>query len=320
MAEPDDQIDNQPRPADETEPSSVLASQLMGTLPCIGCGYELHGLSVLGRCPECGLDVGDTIRMLVDPYAETFHELTNPRRTAVLLMGWSLAAAVAAGLCWLMRGLDIFGDITGSGIRLQRAAIVTTGAILVSFICSLGLVRPHAGVRRRGVYLAAFATSMYIPLTIVFWWVHGVIDHGTQKPYSGVGEISVSRILLRLAEAVLISVIILGLRPHARMLAKRSLALRTGQIDRQTMRAMVAAAGVGAAGDILRLVSLPLKGTASEILNLAGIVGVIMGSALFTLGLVSVVIDTCRISRALLTSPVTLESLTTAPSDQSQRH
>src|SRR5690606_22835141 len=45
---------------------------------CARCAYDLRGLSVEGRCPECGLHVWVTLRHIVDPAASSLPKLRNP--------------------------------------------------------------------------------------------------------------------------------------------------------------------------------------------------------------------------------------------------
>ncbi len=75
----------------------------------------------------------------------------------------------------------------------------------------------------------------------------------------------------RIAMAVLIAAIALGLRPNARVLVARSLVLRSGRVDRQTLLALAAAALLAAAGDSAAYVSLYRMSTVAEIMRLFAI-------------------------------------------------
>jgi len=44
-------------------------ARIIGDLHCPGCSYPLHGLEALGRCPECGRPVLDSIRPIPEPAA-----------------------------------------------------------------------------------------------------------------------------------------------------------------------------------------------------------------------------------------------------------
>src|SRR4051794_5052527 len=41
----------------------VLESSPPPGISCAGCGYNLRGLATEGRCPECGHDIADSIRV-----------------------------------------------------------------------------------------------------------------------------------------------------------------------------------------------------------------------------------------------------------------
>src|SRR5687768_6916889 len=42
--------------------SMTAETTLTQDLPCAGCGYDLRGLTPPGKCPECGFDLGQSIR------------------------------------------------------------------------------------------------------------------------------------------------------------------------------------------------------------------------------------------------------------------
>src|SRR5690606_27754218 len=77
-------------PEDRAGPSSerpvgsgpVIARQLKGDLLCIGCGYNLRGLSIREMCPECGIPVRATILGVIDPMADELAPIPRPRLVA----------------------------------------------------------------------------------------------------------------------------------------------------------------------------------------------------------------------------------------------
>ena len=60
-------------------------------LPCLRCKYDVRGLHADGRCPECGLDVIESIAAKVDPELAMLSPLARPRTAA-----WSLLALMLA--------------------------------------------------------------------------------------------------------------------------------------------------------------------------------------------------------------------------------
>lgn len=70
-------------------------------LPCIRCGYDIRGLHADGHCPECGLDLIESIAARVDPDIAYLPELPRPRASAWSLLLFTLAltgATLAAAM------------------------------------------------------------------------------------------------------------------------------------------------------------------------------------------------------------------------------
>lgn len=67
----------------------VVAATLTERLTCAACGYDLRGLSVLDRCPECGLRIATSILAVVDPRAQEFEPIRKPKLVAFGLLTWS---------------------------------------------------------------------------------------------------------------------------------------------------------------------------------------------------------------------------------------
>src|SRR6185369_7553380 len=103
------------------------------------------------------------------------------------------------------------------------------------------------------------------------------------------------RIVLRLVIGALLIAALILLRPNARLLAARSLLLRMGRVDRQTMRAMALAVAVGMLGDLLHLIGPWLPGAILRITDSLGDFLIAVGSMLFTVGLIGVALDVFRV-------------------------
>ena len=54
---------------DDSREIAVRGDSVAGDLACIGCAYNLRTLDVTGRCPECGLEVAESLGVL--PHAQT---------------------------------------------------------------------------------------------------------------------------------------------------------------------------------------------------------------------------------------------------------
>lgn len=285
----------------ETPRGATLATELGGDLPCARCRYNLRGLSIRAVCPECATPVRATLLAVVDPMASELRPVHWPRLTAGGLILWS-AAALAAALCvWSLR--------LGGGRHLPLAEIVV-GLTALSGVGALALVRPHEGpMADRNGRLAMLGVALYASLCGVLWMIHAGADAAGANPYTFDHPPAPRRLVLRLVASGLMLVILLCLRPNARVLAARSLLMRTGRVDRQTMLAMAAVLGLAMLGDALRLLGAANLGAARDLLAQVGVGAVFVASVLFTAGLLGIVVDCVRLAAVIVEPPLTLGQL-----------
>jgi hypothetical protein len=291
--------------------ASRLARELTGALPCASCGYDLRGLSVIDVCPECGTPIRATILARVDPYAEVLQPVAAPRLVAAGLLLWAVGALAAALLTWLLRAADASAVLGAAPWPAQRRIAET--ALLwaaLSAIGSLALVRPHRAVPAWQTLAAVGGVACLALFAGAYWRLHLVFDFSHARPYF-LGEAPApERSVVRLLGAALLAGAIVGLRPNYRLLAARSLLLRMGFVDRQRFRAMAAALGVGALGDLVHLASSMLRDTPEHLAITLGNFLIAVGAMLFTLGLIGVALDALRIVPVLLRPPLSLRQIT----------
>jgi hypothetical protein len=297
---------------------------LGGDLPCVVCGYNLRGLSIRAHCPECGTAVRATILAVVDPLARELQPVRSRWLVAGGLLLWAGAGLIAALLAWAPHladaaaALGLYTPMPGGlgGVGRARSMSVTnamTAMIALSALGALALVSPHRGLPRRNVISALVALALYVPAAYLVFRLGGLTDQRLVSPLLDAGGLSRERSCVRLLLGVCLVGIVLGLRPNARVLVARSLALRTGRVDRQTLMAIALAACVAAAGDLIHLLlarSAPPAGVPGgvasagspthEIAFLAGTALVAMGSALITGGFAGSLADCLRIARSVL--------------------
>lgn len=318
-------------PADATDPGqgdgpppggNLLARELTGDLPCVRCGYNLRGLSVRSVCPECGAAVRATILAIVDPHAGELQPLSTPMLTWVGLLLWSIAAAGAAALTWGLRlvdTIDLAGTSGPNGLVQWAERWSPTGIVILAGLSGLGaiaLVRPHGRIPGWKIAMACVGVLAYVPLAWLCWRLHGVYDPAHLNPFFQTQAIDPTRVFLRLGIGALIAMAIIGLRPNARLLVARSMLLRSGRVDRQTLIAMIGAVGVAALGDTLHLLTGIQHGLIQDITRLGGTFLIAVGSMLLTLGLAGVVVDCWRLARVIREPVPTLGQLL-KPRDQS---
>lgn len=296
----------------------ALATDLIGDLPCVGCSYNLKGLSIRALCPECGTPVRATILARVDPRAEELKPLRTPRLTAFGLMLWAWAAVAAAMCVWGVRLGDLTTILTGVPVGLGILTDLSLLAIALSGIGACAIVCPVREPRSGGTWKAGSAVLAYALLGVVHFALLHVYDGNTGVPYVWTESGDPTRSWVRLAEGVVIAVIILGLRPNAVSLAERSLIMRTGRVDTQPLPALIAALGIAAAGDLVLILGSGFNGTIGALSTIAALVLIAVGSFLFTLGLVGVAFDTMRLRPVLIVPTLGLSDVLSDDRDEAR--
>jgi len=285
--------------------SSIIARELGGELPCSRCRYNLQGLSVRAVCPECGTPVRATLLTVVDPRANELQPLFFPRLSAMALMIWSFSALAAALCVWSLR---LFG--TGwIGLRGLSPGLAAVALTALCGVASAVFIYPHA-IRgpRSGAIAAALGTLAFIPLTYLLWLIHVEIDT-SQGPAYGDGSFSPRRVWLVLGVHAFLVVITLCLRPNARLLWVRSLLMRTGRVDRQTLIAIAGVVAIAMVGDVLRLLGALTPPATGALLDQIGQLLILVGSLLLLLGLLGLVVDSWRLYPVVVQPPLSIERL-----------
>lgn len=303
------------------EAAPTLDTRLGGALPCVTCGYNLQSISILGVCPECGTAVRATILAVVDPLASELQPIRRPWLVATGLLLWPLAALGAA-----MLGAGVVGSLV---IRTwqdlpaaQTASDVTRWMMAVLVWVSGGAIllfcRPHDGVSRvdtRRAAAGALLTGVLGGVVLVIAEM-GLVGRAGATFTTGELWDPPERAVYRLIAAGLVVAVLFCVRPIARTLVARSLAIRTGRVDRQTLEAMAGASLVIAAGDLLGLLATALGRPWSEPLWTMGAALMLLGGLLFTIGLVSTVVDCVRIARSIIAPGPSLSQVLTPQGGQ----
>lgn len=278
------------RSGPERGKGAPIARNLLGDLPCVGCRYNLRGLSISGVCPECATPIRATILAVVDPHAAELKPLTHPRLVACGIVLWTGGAFLALCAAWAWTA----GGLLPPGHWLLHAKPLTLAGIAVSFLGSLVLIRPQASVARRDTILGGVGSLLYIPLSATF-----LVSTAHDTAYLSGAKASTDWMLARAAFLLLVSAIAICFRPNARLLVARSLLLRSGRVDRQTLYATAGAAAAGALGTGI-LWSAHLVPQFLLPLRLAGLGVIIVSAILLTIGVFGALVDSVRIARAVL--------------------
>jgi hypothetical protein len=134
-------------------------------------------------------------------------------------------------------------------------------------------------------------------------------------PLSMVWEPAPDRSVFRTFAGIAGLVIIAAMRPATRVLVSRSLAIRTGRVDRQTLLATAAAIVVLMTGDLLGLLARSSHGLASEWMLLTALTLLAFGAVLLGIGLLSSLVDAARIARAIVRPGPSLTEVIHGPAD-----
>jgi len=291
------------------ESPDIVARRLTGQLRCLACGYDLRGLSIRAECPECGVPVRATLLGAVDPRAEELGPLSSAPIVANGLVVWTLGALIACLSVWALRLDEVMRATIDIGFGTHWFRVLGFTALVASALASFVLIRPHARMSRAVAARAALGVAAYAPLLLIYWTVYMDMDLSSASPLINPGGQRLDRSLLRIGLALCVAIIVVGVRPSAVSLASRSVLVRTGRVDRQSMYALIAAFFVGAVGDALNVLGTLTGGVAGDLLTQLHIVFVAIGSVLVTLGLANMVIDTLRLRPILLHRGVGLSDI-----------
>ncbi len=316
-----EQPTSQPDPKGQEQSGQVdgaLARQLTGELFCIGCGYNLRGLSIRANCSECGVPVRATILGIVDPHADELVPLSAPKISALGLNAWSFGALLAILVIWLMRGAEIAQEMLGSTWTPEYLTWIGIVGLGLSMLGAATLIRPHRGVTRSEAIRSAMGVSLYAPLIYVYSTIYQRDGLLTASPMLKASESDFERSVLHVLLFVLIAGIIWLLRKQAVGLAIRSVVVRTGRVDRQSLLTVLASLGLAAAGDLIKIIAEFSSGL-NDVLSIVSVVIIALGSVLFTAGMINICIDTVRLYPVLVRPGVGLSDIFETNQQRSER-
>lgn len=308
-----------PDPETREQSEKVIARQLTGELYCLSCGYNLRGLSIRSECPECGVPVRATILGIVDPHADELLSLSHPRVSALGLCCWSFGAVLAVGMIWLLRGIEVLRDMGMSNWVPGTFAWLGVAGLLISMLGGLTMIRPHRGVTRSESFRSAAGVSLYAPLIFVYHAIYIGHDVVSPSPLMAPGGDALGRSVLRVALFVIVAGIVWGLRPAAVGLAVRSVIVRTGRVDRQSLLTVLASLGIATLGDLLLIASGFTPISVADVISIVSVVIISLGSVLFTVGMVNICIDTIRLYPLLVRPGVGLSDIFETNRQKSRR-
>lgn len=164
------------RPMTAPSDSPLAAQYLDQDTPCRRCGYNLRGLSELGRCPECNGPV--ILSLLPAQLAVIDPECVERIARGCKLATWSVYVLLISFT--VMIGIGVSSMFTERfAILGDRIGLVWTflgGACLLVSACGLWIAtQPHASVSEFGVgdssRRVTRACLLALPVTILASWI-----------------------------------------------------------------------------------------------------------------------------------------------------
>ncbi|HRJ49556.1 MAG TPA: hypothetical protein PKU91_03420, partial [Phycisphaerales bacterium] len=185
---------------------------------------------------------------------------------------------------------------------------IDTTTLAETFVGGLALVRPHGGIPRAHSALSMAGVTASMGLAWMIWHLLAVVDGPYGRPYLSGTEWS-GRWTWSVGTTCLAGVVALAYRPVFTTLQARSHLLRSGRVERQTMRAVAASIGVILCGDAAQALIRATQPTASGVLVIMAACVTGVGSLLLTAGLAGVVMDVARLTPLVLSPPLGLSDV-----------
>ena len=281
-----------------------LAYELSGRLPCASCSYDLAGLSVLGRCPECGTLVRETLLVLMDPFGESVPKVRAPRRVAVAIVGCSASAFISVLCLVIHRVAALVCETVGMGCGLGVLAQLGVGGLAMTAICSVGLIIPMRATALRASIAASLGVICLAGVVVSAWYTLLVRDPQRALPYFTLEMPDVVRVGEHaVTHAFAVAAVVL-LRPNARAVSSTAWRVRENHDNRQRLVTVAASLAAVLVGDVMIVMAAMLDSTAGIAVGLCGELLVFASSCILAIALLGVLTDSISIAKTLWRIPV----------------
>jgi len=273
------------------------------SIHCQQCGYDLKGLAAATRCPECGLEVLETLTQLVDPEASRLPRLRDPRGTAIGLLGLACTHLVVCVIIVLPRVLPLVQPNRRSVIadleaivhpRIVASAIAGLGLIWLWYLARGPADEPSTGARQSVRLMLAGQVGWALTA-----WLPALVE-----PIAP-GD----RVIPAMLESVAVPFAIMslvGLRGVLDIVGHRSRAYRTAQGGKQGVSSLIAALASGAVANFLNGLAVHYR---LEWLELVTNLLFAASTLLLVIGLGYLVVNCIWINRSLRRPPPRLDEI-----------
>lgn len=226
--------------------STVVATEIH----CRKCGYDLRGLKADGRCPECGLEIWQSVLHTVDPAASILPRIRNPKAVGDGLMVFSLCMLVGTLLVtapplaaeidsWNPRGTWRLRDSFPRGLSFGSVAVLFAGA------WAIWRLAPPRGKEASG--------AIWVDIWLIIVGFVGWLLSATLLTDAILRDFPPSRLLILHTSTAITAVVgLLGLRGVLGVIGRRSREYRRSRGGRQGVEALIAAIAFGLIGQACR--------------------------------------------------------------------
>ena len=257
------------------------------SLACARCGYDLEGLPALGRCPECGQAVVDSLAAGLELEPPAQPPVPFPLRLALTLFlgaAGGLGGSLVFGAVLVELALDAISADRGIGPDVARVLSATatglTSVGLLGFLLVLPWTRLDRHVRSKVLGAGGFAL-----------WAAAAMTEPAPMTAT--------------YTALPASMVLVALAPLLSELGPRSSAYRKARATRQRVRTLLVSTGL-AGGASATAAFLELQQGLDEAVLVLRIVAV--SSAILTLvGFAYLTLNAAWILRSTLRPPLLLE-------------
>jgi hypothetical protein len=125
---------------------------VLADLPCRKCGYNLRGLSLDGRCPECGSAVGLSVQGDLMRYSQPRWVRTLQRGVVFILSG--IGVFVIGFMFTMVIGATRGPIVVGQGVLLVANLLMVVGAWLLTEPDPGGIGEDRYGTSRKIIRVA----------------------------------------------------------------------------------------------------------------------------------------------------------------------
>ncbi|MCA9297364.1 MAG: hypothetical protein KC983_12625, partial [Phycisphaerales bacterium] len=239
-------------------PERFTETVVAASIGCRRCGYLLRGLRATGSCPECNADVWRSGLKAIDDEAGVRQQLSNPRAVGnglvMVIAAMLLTAVILAGWAAIVR-LVVSTSLLDGGVLVVATMIMRQAVPVLGLIALIGIIFlwPRAGARW-SLHLGVVPSAVGVALWTLQWWYR--LEWTRLVPGYDVWPSEAMRASVEtIVQALIVCVILLGLRNVFGAIGQRSVAYRRAKGGRQGLESLIVAILAGTIGSILSILA-----------------------------------------------------------------